>query len=200
MFYVKACQYCKVGNQILETSANQASKDGNEMRFGRIECNENMYECLRFNITKVPTIIIIEKGYYFQENNYLTENSLMSFIKNEKEFEKGKEVPPTFGWLQFFMRSLQETMTQLNIYIKNFLNNTFDLKFEWGMTHSMFLFLILFIIIFVVEYYVLSYCMRKKKVTNIPKAAENQKSEEIKESEEGKKENTEATNGKEKKE
>ena len=182
MFYVTECSYCKKGKQILEKTAILSNKDENRINFGKVECNENMYSCLRFNVTKVPTVIIIEKGYYFEETNYLTENSLMNLIKNERVLEKGKELPPAFGWLQFSMRSIQETMFQINRYMKNFMKTKFDINIEWNNTHSIFLFGIAFIIIFATEFYVLSYFLGKKKDVK-PKPSENLKSEVSNESE-----------------
>ncbi len=163
MFYVSTCHYCKLGNQMIEKAAKLTEKERETISYGRIECNENIYTCLRFNITKVPTIIIIDKGYFFEESNYLTETSLIKFIKSEKELERGKELPPVFGYLQFFMRSLQETMIQLNKFMKETSKNKLGIEIDWGNGHSILLFAVIFIITFTIEFYLFTLCLKKKK-------------------------------------
>jgi uncharacterized membrane protein len=148
---------------MIEKAAKLTEKERETISYGRIECNENIYTCLRFNITKVPTIIIIDKGYFFEESNYLTETSLIKFIKSEKELERGFELPPVFGYLQFFMRSLQETMIQLNKFMKETSKNKLGIEIDWGNGHSILLFVVIFIITFTIEFYLFTLCLKKKK-------------------------------------
>lgn len=203
MFYVSTCHYCKLGNQMIEKAAKLTEKDGDNISYGRIECNENIYECLRFNITKVPTIIIIDKGYFFEESNYLTETSLINFIKSEKEVEKGRQLPPVFGYLQFFMRSLQETMIHLNKYMKEFSKNKLGVDIDWGNGHSMILFAGLFVVTFIIEFYLFTLCLKKKKTVKDQKQNkidDHQNVNEKKEEQKPQEKTEEIDDGKEKKE
>ena len=62
LFYVNNCEYCNMALKILKTQVIKNFEDEDEISFGSINLDEqkNVWFGLRFNVTRIPYIILIE--------------------------------------------------------------------------------------------------------------------------------------------
>ena len=86
IFYVKNCQYCTHALQILKNKIVKNFEDEDEISFGSINLDEqkNVWQGLRFNVTRIPYIILIEKNKIYKYENTFEEKLVMDFIMKKK--------------------------------------------------------------------------------------------------------------------
>ena len=123
LFVTKDCIYCKETNIIFEKTSEKAEK---KFKFSIVDCSFNMYTCVRFNITKLPSIIILEKGFFFEVSNYLTDYSLLSFINEERFESNGRTIPHSHGFIDILFKSLNVSIIRLNKFLEYNLLNFFS--------------------------------------------------------------------------
>lgn len=113
IFYVNHCLYCSHALKVLKDNIIKNFKEEDKISFGiiNLENQTNIWTGLRFNITRIPYIILVQnnKMYYYQ--NSFEENSVMKFITEEKNIEDALDIPPPvnfFGKLKAVMKELNE--------------------------------------------------------------------------------------------
>ena len=82
LFYLKTCHYCynarRLLNKIIEL---KKYKEINNIKFASIETKKNTKTNIRFNITKVPYIILVENNTMLELDSYSNEKNLINFIE-----------------------------------------------------------------------------------------------------------------------
>lgn len=160
VFYLESCPHCINAKNAINKYSQNLSDD--VLKIGYIECNGNIFTCLRFNVTKVPLILLAQNETMFELNQYPSENNIKNFISEEKFKESEIDFPKSFGYIEIIFKVIQETILALNVTMKHFLYDKFGIKFDWGSEHTAILLFILFIFIFIVEYLIVSFFFNKR--------------------------------------
>lgn len=161
MFYLETCQVCKITKSDLDSLINEFEQE-NSLNAGVVECAKNIWTCLRFNITKVPTILYIDQNSMFEfTNNTPTKDSLYTFHKEEKLMENRLRIPHALGYVGLVGKIAGEAVVMFNSYLNGvIISHGYD--FNWTTIHSIFFFAILIIVLVVLEYYFITICCRNK--------------------------------------
>ena len=164
VFYVGHCYYCGHVLKVLKEKILENFEDEDEISFGVINLDNqnNVWSGLRFNITKIPYIILIEKNKMYYYQNSFDEISVMKFITGEKEIEDALDIPPPPN---FFVK-LNAVMNELTEKIENIFEK-FGLKREFaGKIVYIFVIIGFFIFIYIESKIILlcrNLCFKKKK-------------------------------------
>ena len=157
IFYLKTCGHCKRAKNARDKIFKKVTDP--KLRFAQLETEENMITNLRFNITGVPYIVLIEDNKMLELEKYPNEENLLNFCQsNFSDFEK--EIVPypkpigmgKVSWI-IFRETINGLVQQINYYLK-----------KYGINHQMnfneFIILVLLFLIIggFLEYYILSMC------------------------------------------
>ena len=181
IFYLKTCGHCKRAKNARDKIFKKVTDP--KLRFAQLETEENMITNLRFNITGVPYIVLIEDNKMLELEKYPNEENLLNFCQsNFSDFEK--EIVPypkpigmgKVSWI-IFRETINGLVQQINYYLK-----------KYGINHQMNFneFIILVILFLIVggflEYYILSMCFNdnyeeaiKKQIELMEKNEKNKK-------------------------
>ena len=167
IFYVPHCIYCKHALKVLNENIKNNFDEKDPISFGiiNLENQTNIWTGLRFNITRIPYIILIEnnKMYYYQ--NSFEEKSVMNFINEEKNIEDALDIPPPVG----FFGKLKAAMKELNEKVELFLGK-YGIKKEYSSKICYVIVILGFISLFFIEYHIIEFCkslFRKKNKNNV---------------------------------
>lgn len=123
-FYSPTCPYCQESLPFFEEVAKEIEENDSLNPFGfvlsKIENAKNPKLARRFNIKKVPTILIFRKGkllYYFEER---TKRDLLDFL--DTEFlnvlpSRWQDIPEEVG---FFQQIVEDTMNDFETITTNY--------------------------------------------------------------------------------
>lgn len=190
MFYLDTCPYCKMAKEAFSQLAIrdeiQSDETLKDIKIGQIECSSNNWSCLRFNITRVPTVVQLKHDKLFEYNKFATVDSLLGFIAEEKLINNGKPIPEQMGVLSITTRILREAVHVLNEQISDFVNDTLKLNIEWTPLYTVILLVFLLVVIILIEFILIQKCMAGqkvpvKKVLNQKVESKEQKKDEEKE-------------------
>jgi len=180
VFYTATCPYCKQALKLI-TKYLDGDDRNTEMNFGKVECDEyNTFICYRFNITRIPYIIILENNRMYELNSFKNENSLIDFINSEKEVDGGVEIPPSLGWFFLIKRSFEEASEYSHEIFSNLIKDTLKLNIEWTYYHSLGVMITCILITILFEIYLVLGCLnmftgKYKKKDNKVDTTERQK-------------------------
>lgn len=134
LFYANNCQYCTMALKILKNQIVKNFEDEDEISFGSINLDEqkNIWLGLRFNVTRIPYVVLIENKKMYLYNYNFDEKAVINFINEEKNIEDALDIPEemTFFW------KLKSAMDELNENIEKILekfgvNKTFGMKLAY---------------------------------------------------------------------
>ncbi len=95
IFFAKNCEYCGYSVRVLKELIVPHYENDDKISFGVINLDRksNFWIGLKFNITHIPYIILIEdrKMYLFKEQ--FEENQVINFINEEKNIEDAFDIP-----------------------------------------------------------------------------------------------------------
>ena len=118
IFYIPSCIYCKHALKVLNDNIKNTFDEKAPISFGiiNLENQTNIWTGLRFNITRIPYIILIEKNKMYYYQNSFEEQSVMNFINEEKNIEDALDIPPPVG----FLGKLNAAMKELNEKVETY--------------------------------------------------------------------------------
>ena len=200
VFYADSCNYCK---QTLKTITNDVLPDYEDSKiykFGKVDCNKEVWLALRFNITQIPYIVLIEDGKMFEFKQFTTKEAVETFLEEEKTIEDMIPMPKPMGFMVIMIKMLTESYYLMKETIQKFLDSKgLNIKInDYIMTALGILF---FLSVLFIENEIINMCCMKKKKKGVQKEGEKGKEGEKKEQkkEEEKKENEKSNNSKDKK-
>jgi hypothetical protein len=169
MFYLDSCPHCKNANNAFQQISRRSELEADDaqvknLQIGRIECNANNWSCLRFNISRVPYIIMLQNDKLFELETYVTEEKLYKFIVEDKLVEKGLNIPPVLGWSGIIMRIFEESINMMNQQIQQLIDEKLGPnKLTWDTNYTIVLLASTLITVLVIEYLIVSLCFGKKQ-------------------------------------
>ena len=151
IFHIKKCPYCDHAIRVLKDRILSNYEDEDEINFALVNLDRqsNVWLGARFNITRIPYIILIENKKMYQFQNQFEESIVLKFIEDEKVIEDARDIPETFG----LMNKVNLIMRDLNERIKESMQIIFDkygIKIRWNnsMTYILLFILLIFIMYF----------------------------------------------------
>ena len=171
IFYLKTCGHCKRAKNARDKIFKKVSDP--KVRFAQLETEENMITNLRFNVTAVPYIVLIENNSMLELEKYPNEENLLNFCQsNFSNFEK--EIIPypkpigmgKVSWIMF-----RETINGLVYQINNYLKK-YGINYQLNFNEFLILVVLFLVIGGFLEYYLLSLCLNDKYEEEIKKQIE----------------------------
>lgn len=181
MFYLNTCPHCKVAKEgLYKIAKNEELTSEDKVRIGKVECSANVMSCMRFNVTRVPYIVLIEDQKLFELNTYATEHTMLKLITEEKLLDSAKEIPDSLGYVGLFFKILKEAVMLLNEYIEEFVSNKMNMKIQWDTNYTIALLVVFLITMIFIEYLIVVYCCKRshkqpKKTNKIEESKEEVK-------------------------
>ena len=166
VFYINSCPYCKESLKIINKYVIKNYKNNENIFFGKVNCNQNTYLSIQFNITYIPYIVLFENKKMFVYKGNFDKQNFIQFIDSEKYAEDGLNIPENISNIQYLIRMFNEFSEFVKYKIQPYLDKK-GIKIKWNKNYTIIsIFLILFLILFL-EYYLLSsFFTRHKKNTN----------------------------------
>ena len=142
IFFAKNCDYCGYSVRVLKERVVPNYENEDKVKFGVVNLDRelNFWIGLRFNITEIPFIILIEEGKMFRFRNQFEESNVIKFIDEEKIIEDSLDIPEEvgfFGKVNFFFANVIQKISSL--FIK------FGFSSFWSNIFTFILLIILFI-------------------------------------------------------
>jgi hypothetical protein len=194
IFYLETCPHCKnalgVFDKIIQ--GEHLTEKEKSLRVGSVECHQNVWSCMRFNITRVPYIILIEGDMMFEFEKYVNEKNINAFLNEEKTVENQLHIPAPLGIANLGLKVIKEAVKMINEYINDYLRGK-GWNFKWDTNHTIVALFVFLVIMIAIEYMIVAYCCRsqKSKKTNtkeIKQQSENKKESQNKEGDKSKSE------------
>ena len=115
VFYLKNCQYCNIVLKTLKTKIINNFEDEDEISFGTINLSNqyNVWLGLRFNVTRIPYIILIEKNKIYKFEKTFEEKEVMEFINEEKNIEDAFDIPKEITLFSKLKAALNELSSKI---------------------------------------------------------------------------------------
>ena len=125
LFYLQTCYHCSrartIINRILEF---QEYKIINNIKFASIEIENNTKTNIRFNISQVPYIILVENNTMFEFDNYANEKNLINFIEtNFTNVTNELKSFPSRNIFKYYYKKFDNSLTfvleEVNTFLKS---------------------------------------------------------------------------------
>ena len=169
VFYMHTCPYCKTAIDAINkfTDKNKDNDKQHQIKLGKVECDDNMFFCSRFNVTQVPYIVIIQNQKLYEcSRTLINEQSISNFITEEKSIDRGKDIPRSIGVIWFLFKSIEDAVMHLDKYIGRLIKRYIDQNIEWTPFHTVGLLIGTLMIIVFIEILCLVYCCVDKNKNN----------------------------------
>ena len=158
LFYLSTCGHCsRAKEEILKIYKNY---NKTKIRFAEIEIQNNIMTSIRFNVSGVPFIILVENNSMFELQKYPNEKNLIEFLNTSFNDVKDEILPfpkkVSFQYVVFVMmtQQLQGLADYFSELIYKYTGKQISIK-----SYQVILFGLLFIILIgFFEYWLLSKC------------------------------------------
>jgi hypothetical protein len=126
IFYANNCEVCTEALNVINNNILDEYKYNSDIDFGRINCDlkENIWLNIRFNIKRIPYIIIINGNYYHELKSYYGKYELKSFINDKKDKNELIMLPDDISLIQ---KGIYIANHLINYY-KNYFKSNFNLN------------------------------------------------------------------------
>ena len=167
IFFAKNCEYCSYSVRVLKELVVPHYENDDKISFGVINLDRksNYWIGLKFNITHIPYILLIEDKKMYLFKDQFEERHVIDFINEEKNIEDAIDIPEDIGLYK-----------KINFYMADIIQKTSDIFIKWGLskfwsyTLSFILLILIFIYLVYLEHKLLnsvrqliSYCSKSKK-------------------------------------
>ena len=155
VFYVKNCQYCTHALKVLKNQIAKNYDEEEEISFGSVDLDNqlNVWVGLRFNITRIPFIILVENNKMYHYENQFEESLVMKFISEEKNIEDGEDIPNPIGFKQKFHIAVDELTERMQGVV-----DMIGLKIKWNLSMTYAFLIIIFVSFVYIESKIIQRC------------------------------------------
>ncbi len=197
LFYLQTCYHCyrakTVLNRILELKEYEII---NNIKFASVEVSNNPKCNVRFNVEKIPYIVLVENNNMLELDSYISEAKILDFIKtNFTNVTNDLKPFPQYSIIKFYYRMFANSLYYALDKCNSFLESK-NIKFRFNLITliSSYVF-VCFIFWFILLYIFMKCFMRnnKNKAKNKKKVEKNKLNKDNNKNELDK--NTNETNG-----
>ncbi len=120
VFHVKNCPYCTHALKVLKNQVLKNFDEEEEIFFGSVDLDNqlNVWVGLRFNITRIPYIILIENNKIYHYENQFEESLVMKFINEEKNIEDAFDIPKEITLFSKLKAALNELSSKIERFLE----------------------------------------------------------------------------------
>lgn len=181
IFYLNDCVHCKqaiqsVGN-ILKIS-KLYSKPENRVNIGKIECEENNFICISYNIKSVPFIVKLENHKMIKFTKNPSDIELKAFIEAEHEVSEVEEIPQILNYFSFYLKILEEGLYIFNDFMNTKLKE-FGFDIEWTIQLSIWTICAIILFIVTIEIIIISICCKSADKNILDTSKDNKEKDRI---------------------
>ena len=125
LFYLQTCYHCTRALDILNTTLElQEYENINNIKFASIEVSKNPKSSVRFNITKIPYIILVENKTMFELDSYVSEQKIFDFIQtNFTDVANDLKPFPQYSFIKYcyvmFANSMYFALDKCNSFLES---------------------------------------------------------------------------------
>jgi thiol-disulfide isomerase/thioredoxin len=191
IFYAETCNFCKqIKSMIDKIIEDKNYINKNDIRFASLDIDYNLQTQIRFNITGIPLIVMVEDNKMITYDMFPNEKLLIEFIQtdNFSEYRNVKTFPARLKYDEFIKKLI---IFSLNYYVGQ-INNFLDKKkIPFKFTNTSFLVYSISIVSFLMVVFfiaIIKCCCSGKSIKKESKEQEeklNEEKEEIKEMKNG---------------
>ena len=126
IFYTKNCNNCKEALNIISNDIIERYKYDSKIDFGKIDCDlkENIWLNIRFNISRIPYIILIKDNHFYELNSNYDKYELDYFINDIKENKDLKRLPDDIEIFQKRIIIFKNSINYFRDYFQYYFNIT----------------------------------------------------------------------------
>ena len=181
IFFVNQCPYCEHAINILNDRIIGNYEDEDEINFGivNLDKSSNVWLGVRFNITRIPFIVLIENKKMYQFQNQFEESIVLKFIEDEKVVEDSMDIPDNFGMMNKINAIIKDITERLKLSMQ-IIFDKFGIKVKWNITMTYILLFIFFIIIIYLENKLINFIRRICKLDKIGSPSNSEKNKDKK--------------------
>lgn len=152
IFYIDDCPYCSKAIKVLKESIINKYDDINTINFcvANLESPSNIWLSVRFNITRIPHIILIENKRMYHFQNQFEESIVLKFIEEKKLKEDSLDIPQNVGIMNKIHVFIEDLTEKINDSIR-LVFYKFGIKVYWHNSMTYILLGFCFIIIIYLE-------------------------------------------------
>jgi len=153
IFYANNCENCQEALNIIYNDIINEYKN-NKIQFGKINCDlrENIWLNIRFNITRIPYIILVKGNNYYELNSNYDKYEINSFINDKKDKIELLNIPNKINLIKKILIIINLAHYSTNIYSQKYFNTKISINI------ILFIIILFFIIIFWIIYYIFILC------------------------------------------
>ena len=185
IFYAETCSFCKTVKSLIDKIIEEKKyKNINNIKFGSVDIDYNLYLQMRFNVTGIPVLLLVENNKMLELSNIPEEENLMRSIEIES-IEKDKDIkdfPKEINYFEFSIRLISFYLSRIPLSVNELLSN-YNIKHELGSNSVSLLLIFISAAIGAVIYILFNKCFGEKKLEK-----KNEKNNEEKNNEGEKKE------------
>ena len=158
LFYLRTCGYCRKAKKEIEKIFKNYTNT--KTRFAELEIDDNVMSNVRFNISGVPHIILVENNKMLTLEKYPNEKNLIEFLNTSFNDVKDEIVDfpkkITFAYVVWTM--FKQQMQELGNYISQLIEKNTGKEVKIKGWHIMFFGFIIIILLCYLEFLLLSKC------------------------------------------
>jgi thiol-disulfide isomerase/thioredoxin len=175
LFYIDECENCPQALNVLNSLSEEEYKNNNEIIFTKVNCNSdtNIFINMRFNITNIPHILIINGNFYSNLGTYPDKYNIKNFIQEVGNKERLLPLPDEINSFDIIINNILDNLSSFFIQ---------KLNINLGRTSMaiiliiLFLFILYFLIRLFSKICCCCYCCcRKKEKINVIKIVKKEK-------------------------
>jgi hypothetical protein len=163
IFYLNNCPYSQNSLEVID---NFEIGEGKDIKIAGVDCTNNLFSCMRFNVTKVPTIYKFKDDLLYEFTQHLTDASLIHFLNKDSTKDASIAYPPKKGHIDLFLHLLEESIVILTNYIQRMLNAGSSSGLKWERKHTIgFIVGVIVAFMIVQVWFLFNCCLRRKNKT-----------------------------------
>ena len=134
IFYAETCSFCKTVKSLIDKIIEEKKyKNINNIKFGSVDVDYNLYLQMRFNVTGIPVLLLVENNKMIELSNMPLEENLMRSIEIENiENDKYvKDFPKEINYIEFSLRLISFYLSRIPLTVNELLSK-YNIKHELG--------------------------------------------------------------------
>ena len=180
LFYAESCNFCKKLKAIIDKIIEEKNyKSVNNIRFGSIDLDVNLFLQIRFNISGIPYVLMIENNKMVEVPNFPDEKNIIKYIETEDfdSFTGIIDFKPDISFYEFIKNLTVNSLSYLTKKTNKFLKK-YNINYELGMKSCFILVFLSSFIISLTMFIIIIKCFCEEKKP-IKKEEKIEKSENI---------------------
>lgn len=134
VFYGENCPSCDKTIKLLNQEILREFEKNPKINFGSVNCDspDNFWLNVRFNITRIPYVILIIDNKMFEYNYYFEKFHIIDFINEEKDEKDSLLIPEPISYYDKVKFSSKYSMNKINKKIPDIVKDKYGVDIIWN--------------------------------------------------------------------